>query len=359
MNIVEPFLQDSRMVVPLDSSQEAMLRFSDLFDLQQWDKLTSVLGFPPLAPWEVFVSDAPRDLIIVHLHYSSLKIVHKRITSGEKATHLAFSDAYKQGCIVKSVFSRKLKYLTDRGFRVAREVCVNFEHGDELTLFQFNNHILGPYQPKDVTILLDEWRGFTLGDTGKRVLVTDTCDSAHLGPFLRASSKIHCDAKTYQEMFLQSSAYIAVIVRTEKIRQTTALSMQQCLQRTLDKVNAVHNATHIKNVFLSMDIGKYGSSGNRENDPNKYKSFITSIYGSGSSIDMWEKSFEAVTDLREAGYIAALQKALVAEARCVVAVGGGSFQRHTLILHKNASNAKGRSRLCVHIIQECSKNLNR
>lgn len=359
VKIVEPFLQDSRMVVPLDASQEALLRFSDLFDLRQWDKLTTMLGFAPLASWDAFLSDAPRELIVVHLHYSSVQSIQRRITSGEKASHLAFSNAYKEGCARKEEFAERLKYLTERNFNVVREVCINFEHGDELTLFQFNSHIFGPHHPREVTILLDEWRGFTPGDNGKRVLVSDACwtyDSSRLAPYLKPSQQIHCDAQKYREMFLQGSDYIAVIVRTEKIKVGEGLDVHQCLQRTLNTLEVVHSKTQLNRVFLSMDIGKYGSSGTREHDLKDYQHFLTSIYGSGASTELWERSFELVSDVREAGYIAALQKMLVSEARCVVAVGGGSFQRHTLTLHKYASKVKGHSP-CVHIVKECSKNM--
>lgn len=359
VSIVEPFLQDSRMVVPLHPSQESLLRFSDLFDVRQWDKLTTVLGFAPLASWDAFLSDAPRELIVVHLHYSSVHSIQRRITSGEKATHLAFSNAYKEGCVRKEEFEERLKYLTEHNFNVVREVCINFEHGDELTLFQFNSHIFGPYHPRDVTILLDEWRGFTPGDNGKRVLVNDACwtyDSTRLASYLKPSQQIHCDAQKYQEMFLHGSDYIAVIVRTEKIEQVKSMDVHQCLQWTVDQLEAVRNKTRLNRVFLSMDIGKYGSSGTREHDLRDYQHFLTSIYGTGASTELWERSFELVSDVREAGYIAALQKVLVSEARCVVAVGGGSFQRHTLTLHKYASKVKGRS-ACVHVVKECSRNL--
>lgn len=369
VNVVEPFLHDSRFVVPLDASQKALLAFSDLFSLRQWDFLTTKLSFAPLAPWRQFLANASRDMIVVRLQYSSVMSVQQRIESGEKATHLAISDKYKEGCTKKKGFSHQLNYLTQYGFKVVREVCINFQHGDEITLLQFNSHIFGSYHPRDVTILMDEWRGFSSSaDNGKRILINDACWSRSTSLpslYLRPSQRVYCDAHKYQAMYLggRKSRYISVIVRTEKIRLLKA-GMHGCLQETLKLLAHVQNQTRINSTFLSMDIGQYGSnsmdSNRLQSDKTsftaEYDAFISGIYGRGASTEMWEKTFEAVTSVREAGYIASLQKILVAEGHCMVVVGGGSFQKHTIMLHTLANKKKG-SKPCVHIVKSCSRNM--
>lgn len=364
VNIVEPFLHDSRLVVPLDASQNGMLAFSDLFNLRQWDVLTTKLGFAPLAPWSQFLANASRELIIVHLQYSSVMSIHQRIISGEKASHLANSDAYKGGCTQKPGFTEQLDYLTRHGFKVVREVCINFEHGDEITLFQFNRHIFGHHHPRDVTILVDEWRGFSAtAENGKRVLINDACwsrSTTRSSLYLRPSQRVYCDARNYQKMYLGGDDYVSVIVRTEKIRHAIGneLGMHGCLQKTLKLLASVQCKTKLYSTFLSMDIGQYGSNSkfNKFDFKAEYNDFISGIYGGGTSTDMWEKTFENVTSVREAGYVASLQKVLVAEARCLVVVGGGSFQKHTIMLHRTASKRRGRTP-CVHILKSCSRNL--
>ena len=358
MNIVEPFLHGSRLTVPLDTSQKDMLTFSDLFNLQQWDELTATLRFAPLAPWNKFLSDAPRQLIVVRFEYSSVLSVMKRIVLGEKASHLAYSDAYKEGCSEKPDFAERLNYLLEQGFRIVREVCINFQHGDEITLFQFNSHIFDFYHPREVTVLMDEWRGFAGTDNGKRVLVNDACwthKTSHSVHYLKPSQRVYCDAHNYQKMYLGGKKYISVIIRTEKMRMTKSLTVDECLRRTLNILKLVQNSTKLQTKFLSMDIGKYGSGTQKDNETD-YNPFVRRIYGSDASVDTWEKTFESVTIVREPGYIASLQKVLAAEARCVVVVGGGSFQKHALQLHSTASKAKGR-RPCVYILRSCSKNI--
>ena len=362
VNIVEPFIRHSRLVVPLDASQDSMLAFSDLFNMWQWDALTTKLGFAPLAPWREFLSDAPREVIVVHLQYSSVLSIQQRIVSGEKATHLAFSDAYKEGCVQKPGFTERLNYLTQQhDFKVVREVCVNFKHGDEITISQFNQHILGPYRPREVTVLMDEWRGLAPEENGKRVLISVPCwshNSDRFSLYLQPSQGVFCDAHSYQQMYLGGGRdYVGVIVRTEKIMQFQAEDMQQCLQQTLERLASVQKKTGLSTAFLSMDIGKYGSSSNGSRRHQfDYSDFVGRLYGAGESIEMWERTFESVTSVREAGYIAALQKVLVAQARCLVIVGGGSFQRHTILLHRTESKRR-RRKPCVHILKSCSRNL--
>ena len=354
VNIVEPFLHESRLVVPLDASQKALLAFSDLFSLRHWDGLTTKLGFAPLAPWRQFLSRAPRQMVVVHLRY-------RTVASGSEKAAVG---SYKEGCSQKQNFSEQLTYLTGYGFKVVREVCINFESGQELSLAQFNTHLLGPHHPRDVSIVMNEWRGFSPQENGKRVLINDACwteNSLTPSLYLQPSMRVHCEARNYQQMFLGGTTeYVSVIVRTEKVKQSVGSQqeMHRCLERTVKLLGSVKKKTNINSTFLSMDIGKYGSYSSANNFKTfDYSEFISKIYGRRISISMWEGTFERVSSTHEAGYVALLQKVLVAESRCLVMVGGGSFQKHAIILHKIASKRRGQSP-CVRIVSSCSKNMN-
>ena len=355
VNIVEPFLHDSRLVVPLDASQNAMPAFSDLFSLRHWDILTTKMGFAPLAPWRQFLSSAPREVVVVHLQYKA--------GSNGKGSHLAISTDYKEGCTERRDFDQKLDYLARYGFRVVREVCVNFEHGDEISLLQFNTHVLGPYHPRDVSIVMNEWRGFSQINNGKRVLINNACwqrDVSKSSLYLLPSPHVYCEANNYKKLYLGGGHdYISVIIRTEKVRLSvdSEPEFQECLERTLKLLRSVQKTRKLKSTFLSMDIGKYGSTSNASNFKQfDYSDFISGIYGEGASVGMWEDTFERVSSTREAGYIALLQKVLVAEAHCLIVVGGGSFQQHAVLLHRMASKRRGLVP-CVHVLKACSRNI--
>ena len=359
VNIVEPFLHESRLVVPLDPSQRTMLAFGDLFSLRRWDVLTSKFGFAPLVSWRQFLSRAPRSMVVVHLQY--------RRAAEEKAG-VTVGDNYTSGCEEKPRFRDQVGYLVQYGFRIVREVCVNFESGQTISLSQFNQHILGPYTPGEVSVIMDEWRGFSPQENGKRVLISDsdTCTGQYGSTaYLRASinlqpsERIHCEARNYQKRYLsgQTHNYISVMVRTEKIRQSNRSEMYKCLQKTLNVLESVQKTTNLTSTFLSMDIGKYGSYSSASNFKNfDYSRFIAGIYGAGVTVSTWESTFEKVSSSDEPGYVALLQKVLVAEARCLVMVGGGSFQKHAILLHKIFSR-RSQQTPCIHIVQSCSRNL--
>ena len=356
VNIVEPFLHESRLVVPLDHSQKTMLAFSDLFSLRHWDGLTTKLGFAPLVPWRQFLSRAPRELVVVHLQYRAMA------AGWEKPGTAA--DSYKEGCSERTRFAEQMDFLARYGFKIVRKVCINFESGQELSLAQFNSHLLGPYHPRDVSIIMNEWRGFSPQDNGKRVLINDACwldNSLRFSLYLQPSPKIHCEARNYQNMFLRGSAnYVSVIVRTEKVIQSVESNrgMLRCLEKTVKLLESVKKRKNLTSTFLSMDIGKYGSSSSANDFQTfDYTHFIAQVYGRDVSVRMWESTFERVASSHEAGHIALLQKVLVANGHCLVMVGGGSFQKHAIVLHKIASRRQRRPP-CVHIVTSCSKNMN-
>ena len=358
VNIVEPFIHESRLVVPLDTSQKTMPAFGDLFSLRQWDVLTSKFGFAPLVPWRQFLSRAPRDLVVVHLQY--------RTVADEKFGTVGSS--YKEGCGEKPQLAEQLLYLVQYGFKIVREVCVNFESGQQISLSKFYQHILGSYQPGDVSIVMNEWRGLAPQDNMKRVLISDSdiCNQKHSPVYIRSSinlqpsQRIHCEARNYQKVYLGGgNEYVSVVVRTEKIRQCvdSKAGMKTCLQKTVKLLTSVQKETNLTSTFLSMDIGKYGSSSSASDfNDFDYSDFIAGVYGRETSVKMWEGTFEKVASSKEAGYVALLQKVLAAQARCLVIVGGGSFQKHAILLHKIFSRRRKQTP-CVHTVESCSKNL--
>ena len=67
------------------------------------------------------------------------------------------------------------------------------------------------------------------------------------------------------------------------------------------------------------------------------KDFVRTLYGNESFFNQWENSFEDVTGLKSggvAGYVATLQKLVAARGRCIVFVGGGTFQESAFTLYR-------------------------
>ena len=366
--VVEPFVEDSHLIAPVSDDKVNTLRFRDVFDVVIWQRVTSSRRLPPLAGWDKFLQEAPRQMIVVYFKYPKYSSLKERKENGMKRTHLATDDRYTKGCSISADLAGKINYMTENhNFQVVRKACVNFEFGDELTLFQFNSHVYAHLRPKEHTVMMEQWRGASDISSGNRVTIYDACwMQTPVEPFLFTwpSHRLVCDADRYKEKYLKSDQYIALIVRTEKFKipgvDTDVSLISNCLNRTLQVWRDLKAKTKLKLTFVSMDVGKYGSYSltdkkfRQEYKPYlpHFERFFKEIYGPLSSIGEWEDTFEAVASSYDSGYIGSLQKTLVAKARCVVFSGGGSFQTHAKYMYE-----KIHSKSCVRIVNKCSKSL--
>lgn len=362
--IVEPYVLDSRLLFPMDAStaESNLLRFRDLFNVSIWQTVTTKHGFAPLAGWENFIADAPRDLIVVRFKY---------VKSFPENKEKGMSNHYKHGCIETEELSAKVNYLvSEHGFKVIREVCFNFEYGDQLTLPQFNRNIYNGIPPKTVTVLMEEWRGLSPGRTTNRVLVYDACWTEEEVDSLKyswPSQSILCDAQKYREKYLQTDRYIALMVRTEKFstifgddKVSKMKNIAYCLNKTLAAWKKLKEKTGVELTFLSIDVGSYGSTSLTEKHTRRnykpflhlYEDFLKQVYGPSATVESWESTFESITEIRDTGYIGSLQKTLVSQAECIVFSGGGSFQKHTKYMYDTLN--QGTKKQCIQVVDQCS-----
>ena len=65
LTIVEPFVQDSFLGTYRKSFQE--LKFSDIFDLENFHRVSRSEGVPGLMPWETYVNRAPGRAVLVRI----------------------------------------------------------------------------------------------------------------------------------------------------------------------------------------------------------------------------------------------------------------------------------------------------
>ena len=356
--VVEPFTTDSRLHFPLDG-WSGSLRLRDTFDMSIWQQAAARLGHSLLTSWEDFAKHAPRDLIVARFKYGTSVVVSQRKSEGILSSHLTVDSSWKQGCNVSVEFTRAVEFLTSKlGFKVAREICYNFEDGAELTVDQFNRHLFGGRYPGNVSVMLEEWRGFTPHENGKRVLIYDsqcTSDYADSG-YAWPSSKLLCEARGYTAQFMGNKPYIAIMLRLEKIHKKSSSRRDEfisdCLNRTLSLWKSI---TPLQHTFLAMDYGKYGSNTFSHGQDDKFRRYYEEFYAAvypGSTLGAWEGTFEAVTSVQDSGYVAALQKTLVGGASCIVLSGGGSFQRQALSYYQKMHPSERDQ--CIYIVKHCS-----
>ena len=356
--VVKPVMKDSFLLTPLDQRQQQnLLKFEDSFDLEEWSRQTSISQFAPLVEWSDFLSKAPRDVILVTYNYPSVSVLKTRQKAGEPVLQDHVGDRYKLGCSSKWPTSSQLAFLGSNGFRVVRTVCFNFYLGDQLTMDEFNAHLLGEYHANNVTIIMDLWRG--LG-TGQRVLIKDACSSTYpINERIKLSSQLLSDASRYTEANLGGQPLIAVMGRLEMTLLTVHKKepvLPFCLKEIVSELNLFKKDVGINTTFLSIDIGRYGSKKWRTSMDSDLKrdfsSFVQNIYGASTSVSSWEKTFEDIAVTRDAGYIGLLQKVIVIQAKCVLFVGGGAFQRHALHLYRQLHPRMEEQ--CLRVVSSCT-----
>ena len=377
VNIVEPFVENSHLVVPLSSNQSQLLRYGDIFDMDVRRLLTAKYSFAPLASWGSFVERAPRQLIVVRFKYLTVKMQRKlkdmsnvTMSNVTGATNLMLDDnSFKRGCKPPSTeLLGKINYLRSRyNFMVVREVCFNFALGKQLSLRQFNRHLYKNLIPDTVTVLMEEWRGLDCTEEGRRIVLFDACPHSTTMQSLSyawPSQQLVCDAKRYRQRYLggrRMSSYISLMVRTEKIlsMNSSRSFMANCLNETLVTWRELQASTGMKNTFLAMDIGKYGSHSLLSRDYkyypflDLYKWFLQELFGARTTIESWELGFEVATQRSDSGYIGSLQKTLAAQSRCMVFAGGGTFQRNAQYIYERIN--RNRRKPCLRVLNKCSR----
>lgn len=357
LSVVQPFMKDSSLTTPLDEAKHPhMLHMEDIYNMEEWDELTGSAGYAPLVKWEEFMQHAPRGVILVQMKYPTLARVKKIQESGKMFPHpLSESRDYQDGC-GHSVGERAMNALKSKGFYVAQKVCYNFLSGDYIPLQIYQSDLWGQH---NVTVIIDEWRGFG----NQRVLIKEEIcpGSAQHRNLIHSSSKIERDARRYVDKYLGNGDYLAVIARYEMTAISRRMSGREdpnavipiCIQETLKHIYEVRKSTLLTDTFLSIDIGKYGSKSfvahGYYGHQQDMESFVKRVYNNQMNITDWERSFESVAEKLDPGYIAKVQQAIVARAKCVVFVGGGSFQQHTLHLYQALH-----PRMCVRTVQKCT-----
>ena len=363
-SVVEPFFERSFLRIPLVSMKPSSQKFSDVFNIKDWNSQSSKMGSSKLVPWNVFLQQAPRNVITVYFKYSNSN------TQDKKHVKQAASRArYLQGCPNMQSWPKKhqMYMLSEFKFTVVRKVCINFEFSDQFSLDDFHEAIFGEYKCEDVTVFFQQWRNFG----SKRIMVEeDRCKNSDINERMQGSKQVVQEAETYAHMYLSSSegynnttghkpSYIAIIARLEKVQlsyKNRKDIVPFCFGKILSYHSKVVKVNSINKTFLAIDVGKFGSIGLRgkEGGSNLYvefRSFFQELYGSELSIQAWERTFEDISQTTDPGYVALLQKVIVSKADCVIFAGGGSFQRHALKLYQLNHQKQN---WCIHVVKECT-----
>lgn len=342
MSVVEPFVKRSDLYSPTgDKEVKDLLHFSDVYNLDYWNAQSGKANYSSLAPWLQFVERAPRNLITVDLHYGDPAAVPK-------------GDLHTQKCKSSQSWNNLVRFLESKHFTVIRRICINFQYRGELGESNFNEEVFTDNKPRDSTVLFGQWRGLH----NNRMYKTRSGCEKRAKIETAPSKRVFLDAQKYTERYLKTHNYVSIFLRMEKavtiMRQQQRGTVTSCFHETLDYWRSVVSATGFSTTFLSTDIGRLGSKSfltRKSGLDGPFSDFFKTIYGSTLTIREWEATFENISGTSQSGYIAMLQKAIAAHAKCVVFVGGGSFQRTALELYKKTHAQQD---WCIYFVRNCT-----
>ena len=358
-------------------SKKSVLQFSDIFDIEHFNKESTKMHYAPFVNRNFFFNTAPYRVVFVNI-----REVNNNQLPNLLVTTLLPDEDDTCGCIDPfqiSLMDNETKYdtawMVDKGFCIVKFVDIVHQLKDMPAVFtesQVRRDILGKESYDRITLVFNYWRAnFVVENTNS----ASKCYAVGYHSFkhnVHPSLRLLNEVQYYENHFLNSSNKIAAMVRIEHIYtflrgyprakpfKPGEWSMDKCLRKTEDTIHDLQENHGYGRPLLTLDIGRFGSvawkteMSDKEKEAHQYgHEFFSQIYGNSWSFSDWEKSFtQASGGVEDSGYIAALQRSVATRADCLILVGGGSF--HEVTLMEYMAYHKDRSKWCIHLI--CSKN---
>ena len=341
MRVVEPFARDSlftmRAVIP-DFSQA--LRFGDYFDKEEWDKKVVRAGGYPLVKWEEFITNSPRDAIILYTLRMENKNPPLSITYDENAT----------ACSKGKIPHRDMLWIKET-FNVIKTVCyfcaTNIPH--PLSLTKFNSLIFNGLRPNQVTLITVNWIGI------RTVRV-------HIDPLdlfaqplqtqitFPPSKTVMTAYKTYVQQYIGDHKYVGIVFRTHHVMSDSPLNgsfanqskyLLECSKNLSKVLDAVRGKWKI---FLAYDMGLFGSKRYSTRNPLAalQEQIFQDVFNGSLQINEREESLrKAANETTDRGLIAQLEKVIATNADCIILLGPrSSFVKSSSFLYISHHSTK-------------------
>ena len=337
--VVEPFVLPTATygaVLEVDDREsfdrENNVKLKDIYDIEAWNSVADRYHYNRLASWESFIADAPRDLILVE-------------------------NQWWRDCNLSALTEKFSGFFKTFNFRVVRTVCLNFNKSGAMNAGQFKGVVYGEYAPEQVTVVIDR-----LPAVGQGVGPFSTAvegQSCSKGKYwdlviknMPSSKRIKRDAKEYiKRYFGGKKDFVSLMIRFQHrlgaAKNNTLAEVKSILQEVRHKWTVVKDRQHLNATFLAFDVGKYGCAaftilnhfGPMMGEIlTEMRKFFDNLYNGSISYSEWEDSFVEVSGVKSgsgvAGYVAILQKEIASQGRCIILVGGGSFQESAGYLHQ-------------------------
>ena len=350
--VVEPFVQNSTFTLPVVKSQQELsdhLRFRDYFNFEIWTSMSLARNATPLVPWGAFVNQVPKQFIFVMLLKRSYKEERPIYVDSEIVQQAICNDTLAS-------FMENYNFYINHFLKtkLVRTVCLSF-YKTAMHIDNFTNAIYGNFSSSNTMVWFYRWKGFAKANRA-RVLQESFYRSPEILDMLHTSQRISDDGKNYVHKVLRSEPgkYTAISIRTVlRAKHTPRINHTAFFHNCIDKlerfINSINTSNHT--LFMSMDLGRFGDI-----DANSYMSeelihylktsIFQIVYNNSLTMERWEQSFVQATDgITDNGYIAAMQRTILENSKCLVMFGGGSnFQRNLLLSYKEKHTHES----CLH-----------
>jgi hypothetical protein len=328
--ITEPFSIESTLVHEPqiwsdleDGHLDNASRFGDYYNLSFYNAQSLKHRLAQLVKWEHFIASAPRVAV-------AISIPTHRCSGVEVDFHCSF---------VKS-FEGFVDALIGKGFKVVKRMCIVCSDTHQRLNMNYFNKLLFDVGGNEVSVIMDSWRNY--GFTSTWMEIPDYCvfaEKPQTSKFLIPSDLVNYHSSSYIDHFIGKKRFVGIMLRIERFLSTAFSGRSgESIQSCLTKIMSLYDNMKSDNlgVYVTLDIGKYGSGvmqksnklSGRASITEIVESFLTHLYDSGITLEMWEDSFTSVTDgISERGYIAMVQRNIAKQADCLILMGGGSFQQ--------------------------------
>lgn len=269
-------------------------------------------------------------------------------------------------CKSLNIFSKSdwYKFLTSKGFHIIRTVCTDFYKAPSHMMSEesFQEAIYEKTR-RNVTLLFSLWEGI-FNSQGKRVALKGSQCNANYNRIAGFASSTSQPPRivytpfnsTYPVLLTQrilkhvdqfiseqlsGEKYIAVMLRTESLHigssflSVTPYSNNTCINGILSDWKKLVQQSNVSKTLFFTDSAKHGSLGWNSASARRFSDYIHDALNLDLPLDKVNSIFEKMTGSKDSMQMAILHQQLVAHATCIVVIGGGTFQFHTISMYSH------------------------
>ena len=336
VEVVEPFIVGSRLGLNVSTNWTQEMKMMDIFNYEVWNKAVSFSKFGRLVPFKTFLRNAPRKVVLVQY---------------------CFKSCYP--CGHSHVISQGKKFCEMNNFELVGHECLTYRKKDIHDLASIKAFLYSKYKKSEVVIVFDTFGGINTaryrgGKDYRFEANIWQCSRWWVSGYscLSSSQSVVSDANSYIEKYMNHLFYISVMIRLERVLRASGSShdpssiVSKCFTNVLFKVADIRKKMGLEHVYLTLDIGQYGSDtfhNMHSTDQAVVKriediteEFISRLYRRDMTVSEWDGRYTNTTTIKKSGYISVVQKEIAARGEVLVLVSGetSSFQTSARLLHE-------------------------